>query len=53
MSLLANTLQRPAMLAGLAASSTMPPTSSMSYSSRLACWSMKEPVPAAQSPLVW
>jgi len=40
------------MLAALPAPSTMSPTSSISYSSRLACWSMNDPVPAAQSPFV-
>ena len=52
MSDLANTEQRPAILAAFSARATMPPTSSMANCNRPACWSRKEPVPAAQSPLV-
>ena len=52
MSDLANTEQRPAMRAAQLAVHAAGPTSSTVYSRREACWSMNDPVPAAQSPLV-
>jgi hypothetical protein len=52
MSLLANTEHRPAILAALAAWATISPTCSTCSFIRWACWSMNDPVPAAQSPFV-
>ncbi len=52
MSLLANTEHRPAIRAELAARATISPISSTASLIRFACWSMNEPVPAAQSPLL-
>src|ERR1039458_1256652 len=50
MSLLANTLQRPAIRAAHPAPHTSSPTSSTEYCMRSACWSRNDPVPAAHSP---
>jgi len=49
MSLLAKTLQRPATAGGTFDLRAMAPNSSIVRLSRVACWSRKEPVPAAQA----
>ena len=54
MSLFANTLQRPAIRGGSFDFSESSPNSfSMEIPMRFACWSRKEPVPAAQRVFSW
>ena len=50
-SLLAKTLQRPATRGGCSDFKAVSPKSSMETPMRDACWSRKEPVPAAHAPL--
>ncbi len=53
MSLFANTLHLPATLGGFGDFSASLPNSSIVRLSRVACWSRKEPVPAAHTEFIW